>query len=68
MTHTVRELWNPWTPAFMSPDAPTSVRTLPLADVPITGASPFVVASLWERDATGTVQQIPLVAPAATRR
>ncbi len=61
MTQTVRELWNPWTTAFMSPETPASSRTLPLGHLPVTGASPFVFASVWERDASGTVQRVPLV-------
>ena len=61
MTHTVRELWNPWTTAFMTSDSVPSSHTLPLGHLPVTGASPFVLASVWERDASGAVQRVPLV-------
>ena len=61
MTQPIRELWNPWTTAFMSPQASKSSRTLPLGHLPVTGASPFVLASVWERDASGAVQRVPLV-------
>lgn len=62
MTQSVRELWNPWTTAFMSPEATPSSRTMPVGHAPVTGASPFVIASVWERDASGAVQRVPLVA------
>jgi hypothetical protein len=35
--------------------------SLSLGHLPIGGASPFVLASVWERDANGTVQRVPLV-------
>lgn len=62
MTPSIRELWNPWTTAFMSTEAIPSTRTMPLGHTLVTGASPFVLASVWERDASGAVQRIPLVA------
>jgi hypothetical protein len=60
MSQPVRELWNPWTTAFMAAEK-SSAHTLPLGHLPPTGASPFVLASVWERDANGGVQRVPLV-------
>jgi len=62
MTLSIRELWNPWTAPFMAPEVTPSSRTMPVGHAPVTGASPFVFASVWERDASGAVQRVPLVA------
>ncbi len=60
MQRSVRELWNPWTTAFLSTDVAASATDPPLDHPPVAGASPFLIASVWERDADGSVQQVAL--------
>ncbi len=60
MSPVVRELWNPWTTAFMSPDAPMREAVTAGGHPPVAGASPFLLASAWERSADGTVQRMAL--------
>jgi hypothetical protein len=60
MQRSVRELWNPWATAFLSADVAASAADLPLDRPPVAGASHSLIASVWERDADGSVQQIAL--------
>jgi len=59
MSLAVRELWNPWTTAFLSTDGGRSIAPSHAGQPPI-GASPFLFAAAWERDATGAVQRVTL--------
>lgn len=60
MSDAVRELWNPWTTAFLSPSAAESTSSAHATQAPVAGAAPFLFAAAWERDATGAVQRVAL--------
>ncbi len=55
----VRELWNPWTTAFLSSDVSTR-EVMPALRPPIAGATPLLFASVWERRADGGVRRLTL--------